>query len=193
MVNYHDPIVLQQDICAFPFVAKYIDSGSQLTSFDSGRVGFLACCGWTLLVCLPRSTLITYLNNKDRYNPVIIFSWEFVTTLDYEWSVIRGHRPFRWTIWVSINAHSTVSVEFRCPGPGAKLVWQIYTLTRIFTLITIILTLVGLDATARYNCEVRGFYICFIGGCDLIGHDPKVRIVFELVSKFLLCTWSRST
>jgi len=29
-----------------------------------------------------------------------IFSWEFFTTLDYEWSVIRRHRPYRWTIWV---------------------------------------------------------------------------------------------
>jgi hypothetical protein len=27
-------------------------------------------------------------------------SWEFFTTLDYEWSVFRGHRPYRWTIWV---------------------------------------------------------------------------------------------
>jgi hypothetical protein len=35
---------------------------------------------------------------------VLIYSWEFVTTLDYEWSVIRRHRPFRWTIWVRINA-----------------------------------------------------------------------------------------
>ncbi len=26
--------------------------------------------------------------------------WEFVATLDYEWSIIRGHRPYRWTIWV---------------------------------------------------------------------------------------------
>ena len=29
-------------------------------------------------------------------------SWEFITTLDYEWSVIRGRRPYRWTIWVCI-------------------------------------------------------------------------------------------
>ena len=29
-------------------------------------------------------------------------SWEFITTLDYEWSVIRGHRPYQWTIWVRI-------------------------------------------------------------------------------------------
>ena len=27
------------------------------------------------------------------------FSWEFVTTLYFEWSIIRGHR-YRWTIWV---------------------------------------------------------------------------------------------
>ena len=26
--------------------------------------------------------------------------WEFFTTLDYEWKVIRGHSPYRWTIWV---------------------------------------------------------------------------------------------
>jgi hypothetical protein len=31
-----------------------------------------------------------------------ILSWEFITTLDYEWSVIQGRRPYRWTIWVSI-------------------------------------------------------------------------------------------
>ena len=28
------------------------------------------------------------------------FRWEFVTTLDYEWNVIRGRQPYRWTIWV---------------------------------------------------------------------------------------------
>ena len=32
-------------------------------------------------------------------------SWEFVTTLDYEWSAIRGRRPYRWTIWVRNDAH----------------------------------------------------------------------------------------
>jgi hypothetical protein len=32
-------------------------------------------------------------------------SWEFLTTLDYEWSTIRGRRPYRWTIWVRNDAH----------------------------------------------------------------------------------------
>jgi hypothetical protein len=27
-------------------------------------------------------------------------SWEFITNLDYEWSIIRGHRTHNWTIWV---------------------------------------------------------------------------------------------
>jgi hypothetical protein len=59
MVNHHDPDVVIQDTCAYAFVAKYMDSESQLTSFDSGRVENLACCGWTLLVSYVRSTLIT--------------------------------------------------------------------------------------------------------------------------------------
>ena len=29
------------------------------------------------------------------------FSWEFFTTLDYEFDIIRGRRPYAWTIWVS--------------------------------------------------------------------------------------------
>jgi hypothetical protein len=33
--------------------------------------------------------------------PTLTGSWEFVTTMNYDWSVIRGHRPYRWTIWVS--------------------------------------------------------------------------------------------
>ena len=32
---------------------------------------------------------------------VSLSSWEFFTTLDYEWRVIRGGLPYRWTIWVS--------------------------------------------------------------------------------------------
>ncbi|KAH9974555.1 hypothetical protein BGW80DRAFT_1444701 [Lactifluus volemus] len=29
-----------------------------------------------------------------------IFLWEFFTTLHFEWSFIRGNRPYRWTIWI---------------------------------------------------------------------------------------------
>lgn len=29
-----------------------------------------------------------------------LYIWEFVTTLEYEWDVIRRRRPYRWTIWI---------------------------------------------------------------------------------------------
>ena len=66
-------------------------------------VGALARPGWPLLVGLPDrpparsvSTIITLR---------LASSWEFFTTLDYEWSAIRGHRPYRWTIWVRNDVH----------------------------------------------------------------------------------------
>jgi len=56
-------------------------------------------------------------------------SWEYIVTLDYEWNVIRGHRPHRWTIWI-------------------------YFLTRVATLATVVLNLFSLDVTTRINCQV---------------------------------------
>jgi hypothetical protein len=32
--------------------------------------------------------------------PIFAGSWEFVTTLDYEWRVFRGRQRYLWTIWV---------------------------------------------------------------------------------------------
>jgi len=29
-----------------------------------------------------------------------LYIWEYFTTLEYEWSILRGRRPYRWTIWV---------------------------------------------------------------------------------------------
>ncbi|KAF8487381.1 hypothetical protein DFH94DRAFT_24739 [Russula ochroleuca] len=58
-----------------------------------------------------------------------VFIWEFFTTLDYEWDVIRGHRPYRWTIWV-------------------------YSVTRVTTLVAIILNIVEIDTTTEINCQV---------------------------------------
>ncbi|KAH9988694.1 hypothetical protein BJV77DRAFT_730093 [Russula vinacea] len=29
-----------------------------------------------------------------------LFIWEFLTTLDFEWSIIQGRRRYRWTIWI---------------------------------------------------------------------------------------------
>lgn len=42
-------------------------------------------------------------------------SWEFLTTLDYEWRVIRGRLPYLWTIWVCNNrCFFTLSFTMLC-------------------------------------------------------------------------------
>jgi len=67
-----------------------------------------------------------------------LYMWEFVTTLDYEWSIIRGHRPYRWTIWI-------------------------YSFTRMAALMGVILSLFGDDVTAQYNCEVETIFQLVFG------------------------------
>ncbi|KAH9988693.1 hypothetical protein BJV77DRAFT_730054 [Russula vinacea] len=58
-----------------------------------------------------------------------IFLWEFFTTLNFEWDIIRGHRRYRWTIWV-------------------------YSLSRLAALATVITNLVLLNLTIPYDCQV---------------------------------------
>ena len=44
-------------------------------------------------------------------------SWEYFTSIEYEWSVIRGHRPYRWTIWVRRYIYLTLVLPLhRDPG-----------------------------------------------------------------------------
>ena len=57
--------------------------------------------------------------------------WEFVSTVSFEWEVFTGRRPWKWS-------------------------FAVYLLARMLTLISIILNLVGLSVTSRYNCNVSG-------------------------------------
>jgi hypothetical protein len=89
--------------------------------------------------------------------------WEYLTTLEFELDVIRRRRPYRWTIWVG-NARRCSRlpssalrtwVEFYVP--------QIYSFTRLSTLITVILNLVTFNATTPINCQVGvTYYVCVI-------------------------------
>jgi len=58
-----------------------------------------------------------------------IFIWEFFANLDYEWSVFRGRRRYLWTIWI-------------------------YSLTRVCTLVSVIVNIVGLDSSSPINCQL---------------------------------------
>jgi len=101
-----------------------------------------------------------------------VFIWEFFVTLDYEWSVIRGHRPYRWTIWI-------------------------YSLTRVCTLIAVILTLVGLDSSSPINCQLWIIfesifaYLALTAGSTLI----VLRVIAiwnrnRIVVAISMCAWS---
>ncbi|KAI0288473.1 hypothetical protein BC826DRAFT_687204 [Russula brevipes] len=57
-----------------------------------------------------------------------LYIWEFVTTLDYEWSIFSGRRRYRWTIWI-------------------------YSFTRVATLIAVILAIVAFDAKLPHTCQ----------------------------------------
>jgi len=59
-----------------------------------------------------------------------IYIWEFVSNLDYEWGFIRGHHPHQWTIWI-------------------------YFVTRLATLMAVIMNLVDLNLTSSVgSCQV---------------------------------------
>jgi hypothetical protein len=97
MVNFRDPAVIAKDLREYHSTAKLVSSNSILIPpFDSGSQVFLALPGWSLLVSLA-VCLATMYPNRNHW---ATSSWEFATTLDYEWGVIRGRRPYRWTIVV---------------------------------------------------------------------------------------------
>jgi len=58
-----------------------------------------------------------------------LYLWEFLTTLDYEWNVFRGRRPYQRSIWI-------------------------YSFTRVATLVTVILNMGGVDILTAFNCQV---------------------------------------
>jgi hypothetical protein len=103
MVNFHNAVTFAREFGAY---ALSSDSGDLPSFFfNSGNRKCLAHRGWYIYVSLvslqsryPASrALLDYSTAAFRKSAS---SWEFFTTLDYEWDVIRGHRPYRWTIWV---------------------------------------------------------------------------------------------
>jgi len=88
------------------------------------------------------NVLLSDLVAVEKFTDVLngLYIWEFVSNLDYEWSFIRGHRPYRWTIWI-------------------------YSITRLATLMAMIMNLVGLNAVFPAGCQVLtslGFTFSYI-------------------------------
>lgn len=89
-------------------------------------------------------------------------SWEFFTTLGYEWSIIQGRRSYRWTIWVCSEV--VLPYVLHRPPRGLVLILpaKIYSLARLATLACVILTLIGLDSTRPINCQVSFAFLIYL-------------------------------
>jgi hypothetical protein len=116
--------------------------------------------------------------------PVYIFSWEIVFTLGFELDIIRGKRPYRWTIWVS-----------RLPlliDPLERMTRQLYLGTRYFGLATFIVFFIDTDG-GKVPCHVsskfsgpRGPLISLIQPLVIANHvREKHPIKFPLDSPLM--------
>ena len=106
-------------------------------------------------------------------------SWEFMTTLGYEWNIIQKRLRYGWTIWVR-NYFSCV-LRYSSAKKSDVLTGKIYSLTRAATLLTVAINIFNLDATTAIDCQVRP--ILFLASFDppLIRSVPKVAMVSQFV------------
>ncbi|KAN0118812.1 hypothetical protein V8E52_004923 [Russula decolorans] len=100
-----------------------------------------------------------------------LFIWEFFTTLDYEWDVIRGRRPYRWTIWI-------------------------YSLTRVATILTIILNMIDFSITGPINCQAWATLVVIfpsiVFGCASLLIMFRVFAIWnreKIVIVIAMCVW----
>ena len=99
MVDFHNPVTMAREFGAYA-LSSGSSRGFTFVIFNSGDCKSLAHRGWYIYVSFPAVPLLPGLYLTIQLRPPAASSWEFFTTLEYEWDVIRGHRPYRWTIGV---------------------------------------------------------------------------------------------
>ncbi len=58
-------------------------------------------------------------------------SWEFFTTLDFEWEVFTGRRPWKWS-------------------------FAVYLTSRLLALMAIMCNFIGFNLSSKFDCNVSG-------------------------------------
>ena len=117
MVDFHDPAIIEDDFRAYipgPITVSHSPLNFHLGS-DCGEV--LACRRWHLHVSPSAEAVVAFLHYIPRNlipHSLPYSSWEFVTGLEYELSVIRGHRPCLWTTWVCSSLLLGHGVQGQC-------------------------------------------------------------------------------
>ncbi|KAI0294341.1 hypothetical protein BC826DRAFT_340283 [Russula brevipes] len=101
-------------------------------------------------LALPTAVLVKLWHFVDG-----LYLWEFLTTLDYEWAVIRGRRPYRWTIWI-------------------------YSLSRVAGLTSVTLNLISMDVTTPLNCQL--WFTSELIACFLSTTAASLLIVLRIIA-----------
>jgi len=144
MVNFQDPAVVLQYVGALAFgIRNWSLKNNEPISTGILEKFWHTINGLYMWVCISLSTS-RWFNHPS--------SWEFFTTLDYELDILRGRRPYRWTIWVRIRGRLMALVTHAPEFP----LRQIYSFTRVATLVAVILNFVALDTTTPIDCQVGG-------------------------------------
>ncbi len=101
MVNFHDPVVIARD----EGVSAYqpLEFNSHLSHLpEVVKELWLLVDGFFMWACL----LLAFLPFQFfAYINLLLISWEFMITLNYDWRVIQGQCLCRWTIWVHNHSH----------------------------------------------------------------------------------------
>lgn len=102
MVDFHNPAIVEDDFRTYIPGIRHRRSIELVFCSCGSKV--LAHPGWNFHVSpsSPKQLSPPFIAARIISSPNHLFfsSWEFLGSLHYEWSVIRGHRPYRWTIWV---------------------------------------------------------------------------------------------
>src|SRR6266481_4058674 len=98
MTRFSDPAVVKHDFSAYPPSCPWILVGLTNLLLKSGAQVLLAHHKWPLHVSVIRCVTTPF--PLSTLTPTSTGRWEYLTTLDFEFDVIRRRRPYRWTIWV---------------------------------------------------------------------------------------------
>src|SRR6266478_5749494 len=98
MTRFSDPAVVEHDFSAYS--CSWILVGLTNLLLNSGAQVLLAHHKWPLHVGVIRCVTTPF--PLSTLTPTSTGRWEYLTTLDFEFDVIRRRRPYRWTICVGI-------------------------------------------------------------------------------------------
>jgi hypothetical protein len=89
--------------------------------------------------------------------------WEFFTTLDFEWEVFTGRRPWKWS-------------------------FAVYLTSRLLALVAIVCNFIGFNLTTEFNCNVshRSGVLLFVLTCLILRRSGSAVSLLRHGSLWLL-------